>query len=190
MIVMDEETCAVDVARYFLNFLIDESCGKCVPCREGMRQMLKILNNITTGKGRAGDIGLLEELSEVACEASLCALGKSAPNPFLSTLRYFRDEYEAHINEKRCPALFCKELIAYHIDPQRCKACMICKKSCPVDAIDGGKKRIHVIDQQKCTKCGSCLDVCPARFGAVRKSSGEPVPPPLSEEARTIQKEG
>ena len=118
MIVMDEDTCMVDVARYFLNFLIDESCGKCTPCREGMRQMLKILTNITKGKGKEGDIELLEELAEVAIDASLCALGKSAPNPLLSTLRYFRDEYEAHIKEKRCPALSCKELIAYHIDPE------------------------------------------------------------------------
>ena len=126
MIVMDEDTCMVDVARYFLDFLTDESCGKCVPCREGMRQMLKILTNITQGKGKEGDIELLEELSETAIEASLCALGKSSPNPFLSTLKYFRDEYEAHVKEKRCPALSCKELIAYHIDPDKCQACMIC----------------------------------------------------------------
>ena len=135
MIVMDEDTCMVDVARYFLDFLTDESCGKCVPCREGMRQMLKILTNITEGKGKEGDIELLEELSEIASEASLCALGKSAPNPFLSTLRYFRDEYEAHIKEKRCPALSCKELIAYYIDPDKCQACMICLRKCPAEAI-------------------------------------------------------
>ena len=186
MIVMDEDTCMVDVARYFLDFLTDESCGKCVPCREGMRQMLKILTNITKGKGREGDIELLEELSEVAGDASLCALGKSAPNPFLSTLRYFRDEYEAHIKEKRCPALSCKELIAYHIDPDKCQACMICLKKCPAEAIAGGKNRIHVIDQEKCTKCGTCFEVCPPRFGAVKKISGEPVPSPIPEEARTI----
>jgi NADH:ubiquinone oxidoreductase subunit F (NADH-binding)/(2Fe-2S) ferredoxin len=152
MIVMDEDTCMVDVARYFIEFLTDESCGKCVPCREGLRQMHRILNNITTGKGKQGDIELLEELSETAIEASLCALGKSAPNPFLTTLRYFRDEYEAHINAKRCPALSCKELIAYYIDPEKCKACMMCVKRCPVDAIDGAKKTIHVIDQEKCTQ--------------------------------------
>ncbi len=186
MIVMDEDTCMVDVARYFLNFLTDESCGKCVPCREGIRQMLKILNNITKGKGREGDVELLEELSEVAGDASLCALGKSAPNPFLSTLRYFRDEYEAHIREKRCPALCCKELIAYHIDPNRCRACMICLKQCSAGAIVGGKNRIHVIDQEKCTKCGTCIEVCPARFNAVKKISGEPVPPPIPEAERVV----
>ncbi|RLC20553.1 MAG: NADH-quinone oxidoreductase subunit F, partial [Deltaproteobacteria bacterium] len=124
MIVMDEDNCMVDVARYFIEFLTDESCGKCVPCREGLRQMLKILTNITEGKGKEGDIELLEDISETAIEAALCALGKSAPNPFLSTLRYFRDEYEAHIKEQRCPALSCKELISYYIDPDKCKACM------------------------------------------------------------------
>ena len=173
MIVMDEDTCMVDVARYFINFLTDESCGKCVPCREGLRQMHKILTNITQGKGKQGDIELLEELSEVATEASLCALGKSAPNPFLSTVRYFRDEYEAHIKEKRCPALSCKELITYSVIEDKCKACMICLKKCPADAIIGAKKQVHVIDQEKCIKCGVCFDVCPARFGAVRKTSGE-----------------
>jgi NADH:ubiquinone oxidoreductase subunit F (NADH-binding)/(2Fe-2S) ferredoxin/Pyruvate/2-oxoacid:ferredoxin oxidoreductase delta subunit len=190
MIVMDEDTCMVDVARYFLDFLTDESCGKCVPCREGMRQMLKILTNITQGKGREGDIELLEELSETAIEAALCALGKSSPNPFLSTLKYFRDEYEAHVKEKRCPALSCKELIAYHIDPTKCQACMICLKKCPAGAIVGGKNRIHVVDQEKCTKCGTCFEVCPPKFLAVRKISGEPVPPPIPEEARTIVRKG
>jgi NADH-quinone oxidoreductase subunit F len=189
MIVLDENTCMVDVARYFLNFLTDESCGKCVPCREGMRQMLKILTNITQGKGRDGDIELLEQLSETAIEGALCALGKSSPNPFLSTLKYFRDEYEAHIKEKRCPALSCKELIAYHIDPEKCRACMICLRKCPSEAIVGGKNKIHVIDQEKCTKCGTCLEVCPPRFAAVNKISGEPVPPPIPEEARTIARE-
>lgn len=186
MIVMDEDTCMVDVARYFIDFLTDESCGKCVPCREGLRQMLKVLTNITEGNGEEGDIELLEELSEVAMEASLCALGTSAPNPFLSTVRYFRDEYEAHISEKRCPALSCKELTAYHIDPQKCKACMICLRKCPVDAVDGGKKKIHIIAQEKCTKCGTCFDVCPSRFDAVEKISGRPVPHPIPEEERII----
>ena len=189
MIVLDEDTCMVDVARYFLDFLTDESCGKCVPCREGMRQMLKILTNITKGKGKEGDIALLEELSETAKEAALCALGKSAPNPFLSTLKYFRDEYEAHVKEKRCPALSCKELIAFHIDPAKCQACMICFKKCPAGAIEGGKNRIHVIDQEKCTKCGTCFEVCPPRFRSVKKISGEPVPPPIPEEARAIVRE-
>jgi NADH-quinone oxidoreductase subunit F len=186
MIIMDEDTCMVDVARYFLNFLTDESCGKCVPCREGIRQMLKTLTNITQGKGREGDIELLEQLAEVAGEASLCALGRSAPNPFLSTLKYFKDEYEAHIKEKRCPALSCKELISYHIDPDKCQACTVCGRKCPSEAIMGGKNLIHVIDQEKCTKCGTCLEVCPARYDAVKKISGEPVPPPIPEEARTI----
>ncbi len=186
MIVMDEDTCMVDVARYFINFLTDESCGKCVPCREGLRQMHRILKNITQGKGKEGDIETLEELSETAIEASLCALGKSAPNPFLSTLRYFRNEYEAHIKEKKCTALSCKELISYYIAPDKCTACMICARKCPADAIDGGKNRIHVIDQEKCTKCGTCFEVCPSRFGAVKKISGEPVPAPISEEERII----
>lgn len=186
MIVMDEDTCMVDVSRYFIEFLTDESCGKCTPCREGLRQMLKILTNITDGKGKEGDIELLEALSETAIEAALCALGKSAPNPFLSTLRYFRDEYEAHIKEKRCPALSCKELIAYHIDPTACKACMICARKCPAEAIVGAKNQIHVIDQDKCTKCGTCLEACPPRFAAVRKISGVPVPPPIPMEERNI----
>jgi NADH-quinone oxidoreductase subunit F len=186
MIVMDEDTCMVDVARYFIGFLTDESCGKCTPCREGLRQMLKNLTNITEGKGKVGDIELLEELTEVIKEASLCALGTSAPNPFLSTVRYFRDEYEAHIKEKRCPALSCKKLISFHIDTDKCQACMICLRKCPAAAVDGGKKKIHVIDQEKCTKCGTCFEVCPSRLSAVRKISGEPVPPPIPEEQRII----
>ncbi|MBW1869405.1 MAG: NADH-quinone oxidoreductase subunit NuoF [Deltaproteobacteria bacterium] len=188
MIVLDEDTCMVDVARYFIDFLTEESCGKCVPCREGLRQMHRILTNITRGKGKEGDIELLEELSETAVEASLCALGKSAPNPFLSTLRYFRDEYEAHIKEKRCQALSCKELISYYINPEKCQACMICAKKCPAEAIDGGKKKIHIIDQEKCTNCGTCFEVCPSRFDAVKKISGEPVPAPIPEDARIIAK--
>ena len=189
MIVMDEDTCMVDVARYFLNFLTDESCGKCVPCREGIRQMLKILTNISEGKGREGDIELLEELSGVTRDASLCALGRTAANPVLSTIRYFRGEYEAHIKEKRCPAYACKALISYYIDPEKCQACMICLRQCPAEAIAGGKNQIHVIDQEKCTKCGTCFEVCPPRFGAAKKISGEPVPPPIPEEARIIARE-
>jgi NADH-quinone oxidoreductase subunit F len=152
--------------------------------------MLKILTNITQGRGKEGDIELLEELSEVAKEAALCALGKSAPNPFLSTLRYFRDEYEAHIREKRCPALSCKELIAFYIDPERCQGCGSCRRQCPADAIIGGKNQIHVIDQEKCTKCSTCLEACPTKFAAVRKLSGAPVPPPLPEEQRRIIRKG
>jgi len=188
MIVMDEDTCMVDVARYFLDFLSDESCGKCSPCREGIRQMLKILTNISEGKGREGDIELLEEIAVSTGDASLCALGRTAPNPVLSTIRYFRDEYEAHIKEKRCPAYVCKELISYYIDPDKCKACMICLRKCPAEAIIGGKNQIHVIDQEKCTKCGTCFEVCPDRFGAVTRLSGEPVPSPIPEEARIIAK--
>ena len=188
MIAMDEDTCMVDVARYFIAFLTDESCGKCVPCREGLRQMHRILTNITQGRGKQGDIELLEELAETAVEASLCALGKSAPNPFLSTLKYFRDEYEAHITEKRCPALSCKELINFYIDPEKCRACGTCRKQCPADAINGDKKIIHIIDQDKCTKCGTCFEVCPTKFSAVTKLSGVPVPAPLPEDQRTIKK--
>jgi NADH:ubiquinone oxidoreductase subunit F (NADH-binding)/(2Fe-2S) ferredoxin/NAD-dependent dihydropyrimidine dehydrogenase PreA subunit len=190
MIVMDEDTCMVDVARYFTSFLADESCGKCVPCREGLRQMHRILSGICDGNGKEGDVERLQELSEVAMEASLCALGKTAPNPFLSTYRYFRHEYEAHVERKRCPALSCKALISYSIEPDRCKACTICLKACPAGAIDGERKKTHIVDQERCTRCGACLEVCPPRFGAVRKISGEPVPPPLPEEQRTIVRSG
>ena len=186
MIVMDEDNCMVDVARYFINFLTEESCGKCVPCREGLRQMHRILTNICEGRGQEGDIETLEELSEVAMEASLCALGQSAPNPFLSTLRYFREEYEVHIREKRCTALSCKELIRYYIDPEKCSACLICMRKCPSQGIEGGKKQIHVIDQDKCDRCGVCFDVCPDRFDAVVRISGEEVPEPLPESERAL----
>jgi NADH:ubiquinone oxidoreductase subunit F (NADH-binding)/(2Fe-2S) ferredoxin/Pyruvate/2-oxoacid:ferredoxin oxidoreductase delta subunit len=188
MIVLDEDTCMVDVARYFINFLTEESCGKCVPCREGLRQMHRILTNITKGRGKEGDIELLENLAETAVEASLCALGKSAPNPFLSTLRYFKDEYEAHIKEKRCPALACKDMISFYIDPDKCSACGMCRKNCPADAIDGAKKTIHIINQEKCTNCSTCFEVCPTKFGAVTKLSGEPVPDPVPEDKRVIVK--
>jgi NADH:ubiquinone oxidoreductase subunit F (NADH-binding)/(2Fe-2S) ferredoxin/ferredoxin len=189
MIVMDEDTCMVDVARYFLNFLTGESCGKCSPCREGIRQMLKILTKISEGKGKEGDIELLEELGQTTRDASLCALGGTAPNPVLNTILYFRDEYEAHIKEKRCPAYVCKDLISYTIDPDKCQACLSCLRKCPSEAIAGGKNRIHVIDQDKCIKCGTCFEVCPSRFRAVKKLSGEPVPPPIPEEARIIVRE-
>jgi NADH-quinone oxidoreductase subunit F len=148
--------------------------------------MLKILTNISKGKGREGDIELLAELSAVTRDTSLCALGRTAPNPVLSTIRYFRDEYEAHIKERKCPAYVCKELISYYIDPDKCEACMICLRQCPVEAIMGGKNQIHVIDQAKCTKCETCFEVCPPRFGAVKKISGEPVPSHIPEEERII----
>jgi NADH-quinone oxidoreductase subunit F len=188
MIVMDEDNCMVDVARYFVDFLTEESCGKCLPCREGLRQMHRILTNICAGKGREGDLETLEELSEVLTAASLCGLGQSAANPFLSTLRYFRAEYEAHIREKRCPALSCKALISYWIDPAKCQGCMICLKKCPSQGIEGGKKQIHVIDQAKCDRCGVCLEVCPDKFAAVKKISGAPVPEPLPPAARALGK--
>ena len=184
MIVLDEETCMVDFARFFLAFLADESCGKCVPCREGIQQMLTIVTDITQGKGREGDLDLLAQLTEVS-GASLCALGKGAPNPVLSTMKHFRDEYEAHI-AGRCPSFSCKELIAFYIDPDKCQACTSCARKCPATAIEGGKNQIHVVDQAKCTKCGSCLEACPPRFGAVKRISGEPLPPPLPKDARTV----
>jgi NADH:ubiquinone oxidoreductase subunit F (NADH-binding)/(2Fe-2S) ferredoxin/NAD-dependent dihydropyrimidine dehydrogenase PreA subunit len=186
IIVMDEDTCMVDLARYYIDFLADESCGKCVPCREGLKQMLRILNRITQGEGREGDTELLEELSGLIVDSSLCALGRTAPNPVLSTIRYFRDEYEAHIRNKSCPAKVCTPLMSYYINPEKCKACMICLHNCPVGAIIGGKNLIHYIDQQKCIKCGICEDVCPSRFNAVKKIAGRVVPEPLPEEKRVI----
>jgi len=190
MIVMDEDTCMVDVARYFLNFLADESCGKCIPCRLGIEQMVEVLNRICQGKGQEGDIELLEELCEVARDASLCALGQTAPNPVLSTIRYFRDEYEAHIDNKRCPAGVCKALISYYIDPQKCSACGICLRKCPVEAISGGKNLVHIIDQSKCTKCRTCFEVCPPRFSAVVRISGEPVPAAVPPGTEVVRKKG
>lgn len=188
MIVMDEDTCMVDVARYFVNFLCDESCGKCVPCREGLKQARKILDSIVSGKGKEGDTENLKEIAEATSTASLCALGQTSANPMLTTLRYFKDEYEAHIKEKRCPALVCKNLLAYYIDPAKCAACTLCYKNCPVSAIDGERGKIHTIDQTKCTKCGTCFEVCPPAFRAVKKISGEPVPPPIPDEKRWIKR--
>ena len=190
MIVTDEDTCMVDFAKYFVHFLSEESCGKCVPCREGISHMLDVLTRITEGKGQAADIQLLEDLAKMLKEASLCALGQTAANPIITTLRYFRDEYDAHISEKRCPAGVCKDLTVFYIEPGKCQACLICARDCPVDAISGGKNLVHVIEQSKCIKCGTCLDVCPPRFGAIRKISGEPVPPPIPEQDRVIQRKG
>ncbi|MBN2123666.1 MAG: 4Fe-4S binding protein [Deltaproteobacteria bacterium] len=166
MIVMDDSTCMVDIAKYFLNFLKDESCGKCTTCRDGIRRMYEILDAITRGEGRAGDIELLEELSWVVADASLCALGSTAPNPVLSTIRYFREEYEAHIEKKKCPAGVCKALITYYIDKKKCTACGICKRVCPSEAVIGEKKVPHKIDTKKCIRCGACIAEC--KFDAVK----------------------
>ena len=165
MIVMDEDTCMVDVARYFIKFLTEESCGKCVPCREGLDRMLDILTDITEGRGKEEDIDLLEELGGLVKEASLCALGTTAPNPVLSTIRYFRDEYDAHIKEKRCPAGVCKALITFTIDEEKCTGCRVCARECPQEAISGEKKKPHRIDQEKCIRCGLCHDSC--KFEAI-----------------------
>lgn len=166
MIVMDERTCMVDTARYYLNFLSEESCGKCVPCREGLKQLLGIMNDICSGNGQEGDIELLLDICSTVREASLCGLGKSAPNPVLSTIKYFRDEYEAHIGAKRCPAGVCKALTAFSIAEEACTGCGACKRGCPTAAITGSLREPHRIDQEKCTRCGNCIDTC--RFNAVK----------------------
>jgi len=167
MIVMDEDTCMVDIARYFIDFLKGESCGKCVPCREGLNRMSEILSNITKGKGKREDLDTLEDLAGILKNGALCALGTGAANPVLSTLHYFRDEYMAHIDEKRCPAGVCRELIQYSIDPEKCEGCMRCLRACPTGAISGEKRQPHTINQGMCIKCGACYDVC--KFGAVIK---------------------
>jgi len=160
MIVMDDRTCMVDVAKYFLSFLEDESCGKCVPCRVGIRRMREILEDITSGRGEEGDIDYLQQMAEVVKDGSLCGLGKTAPNPVLTTLQYFRDEYQAHIGEKRCPAGVCKPLITYSIDPENCTGCGACLQVCPQEAISGKKKKLHQILLSKCIKCGACFEIC------------------------------
>ena len=166
LIVMDEDNCMVDVARFFLEFTQDESCGKCPPCRIGTKRMLEILNRICDGKGEEGDIERLEQLALGIKSAALCGLGQTAPNPVLSTIRYFRDEYEAHIKQKKCPAGVCKNLLDYYIDDDMCRGCGICAKKCPVGCISGERKQPHVINPIPCIKCGTCLDSCP--FGAVK----------------------
>jgi len=171
MVVMDEDTCMVDVARYFLDFTQQESCGECVPCRLGTKQMIDILDDITQGKARPGDIELLLELATAVKKGSLCGLGQTAPNPVLTTIRYFRDEYEAH-EERNCRARVCRALISYRILPDRCRGCQLCLKSCPTGAIAGDRRMPHVIDQSKCIKCRICLESCPPKFGAVECISG------------------
>ena len=173
MVVTDEETCMVEIARYFLSFTQSESCGKCVPCRVGTKQMLDILEKITRGEGKPEEVDLLLELAESIKVGSLCGLGQTAPNPVLTTHHYFLEEYEAHTREKRCPALSCTDLIEFYILPDKCQGCGICLRDCPSEAISGGKRLVHVIDQSKCIKCGTCLDVCPTKYGAVVKVSGE-----------------
>jgi NADH-quinone oxidoreductase subunit F len=165
MIVMDEDNCMVDIARYFLNFIQSESCGKCTYCRIGTKRMLEILTRITEGKGEEGDIDKLLELAEQIKKNSLCGLGQTSPNPVLTTLRYFREEYEAHIRDKKCPAKQCKALIKFTIDPEKCVGCTMCAKNCPVKCISGSVKKPHEIDQALCTKCGTCKSVC--KFGAI-----------------------
>jgi len=161
MIVMDEDTCMVDVAKYFLGFLKEESCGKCVPCREGIKRMHHILTEITEGRGKPEHLEILEDLGNLLKETALCGLGTTAPNPVLSTLKYFREEYEAHIYEKRCPAGVCRALVQYSIDEEKCIGCGRCKRECPAEAITGEKKQPHRIDPEKCVKCGACYEVCP-----------------------------
>jgi NADH:ubiquinone oxidoreductase subunit F (NADH-binding)/(2Fe-2S) ferredoxin/Pyruvate/2-oxoacid:ferredoxin oxidoreductase delta subunit len=160
MIVMDEDTCMVDVARYFLTFLLEESCGKCFSCRVGIDRMLEIVTEITEGKGTEEHLQLLEDVAGTVAISTLCGLGQTAPNPVLSTLRYFRHEYEAHVREKRCPAGVCKGLITYRIDPEKCNGCLLCVEPCPEQAVTGEKKKVHVIDEAKCSRCGVCRDVC------------------------------
>ncbi|HQD39241.1 MAG: NADH-quinone oxidoreductase subunit NuoF [Firmicutes bacterium] len=167
LIVMDEDNCMVDVARFFLEFTQDESCGKCTPCRVGTRRMLEILTRLTKGQGEDGDIEKLEALGNLIKSTALCGLGQSAPNPVLSTIKYFRDEYEAHIYEKRCPAGICQSLLRYEIVAELCQGCGLCVRVCPTKAISGQRREVHVIDQELCSKCGNCLSKCP--FGAIRK---------------------
>ena len=167
LIVMDEDSCMVDIAKFFLEFTVDESCGKCAPCRIGTVRLLEILDKITSGNGEMEDLDRLEELAEYIKSASLCGLGQTAPNPVLSTLRYFRDEYIAHIRDKKCPAGVCKKLLSYHIEADKCKGCTLCARQCPAGAIIGKVKEVHIIDNSKCVKCGACIEKC--KFGAIVK---------------------
>ena len=157
---MDEDNCMVDIAKFFLEFTVDESCGKCTPCRIGTKRMYEILDKITKGQGTLEDLDKLEELAYYIKDNALCGLGQTAPNPVLSTMHYFKDEYIAHVVDKKCPAGVCKDLLSYKIDPEKCKGCTKCANNCPVGAISGEKKAVHEIDQSKCIKCGVCFDNC------------------------------
>lgn len=176
LVVLDEDTCMVDTAQYFLSFTVEESCGKCLPCREGLKQMYDILQRITSGKGNPQHIEILKELSETIKETSLCGLGQTAANPVITTIHYFEKEYLSHIIEKKCPAKVCKALISYFIIPDRCRGCTLCMKKCPVQAISGEKNLIHIINQKDCIACGTCIDICP--FDSIIKLSGESVETP------------
>ena len=167
LIVMDEDTCMVDIAKFFLEFTVDESCGKCTPCRVGTKRLLELLEKITSGNGTMRDLERIEELAQFIKENSLCGLGQTAPNPVLSTLQYFRDEYLAHIQDKRCPAGVCKALLTYKIDETKCRGCTLCARACPAGAINGSVRNPHNIDTLKCVKCGACMETC--RFGAISK---------------------
>jgi ferredoxin len=169
MIIIDKETCIVDLAKFFLTFTQRESCGKCTPCRIGTRQMLAVLEKISSGDAELEDLDRLEELANAIKNGSLCALGSTAPNPVLTTLRYFREEFEEHILNKNCPSLVCRDLITFSINSDRCKGCGLCKENCPAGAILGEKKSVHAINRAACIKCGACLDVCPDKFNAVVK---------------------
>ena len=165
MVVMDDSTCMVNIARFFLDFTARESCGKCVPCRIGTTRMMEILNRICDGQGQEGDIELLEELCISIKDGSLCGLGQTAPNPVLTTIRYFRDEYEAHIRDKKCPACECSALLTISIDPDKCTGCTVCARKCPVECISGERKEPHIINQAACIKCKQCVSSC--KFGAI-----------------------
>jgi ferredoxin len=172
LIVMDEDTCMVDTAHYFLSFTQEESCGKCTPCRVGTKGMLEILTRIKSGKGTERDIERLEDLASIVKDASLCGLGQTASNPVLTTLRYFREEYEEHVRNKRCPALVCKALITYEIDENKCIGCGLCRENCPAMAIEGQIKSPHIIDPARCIRCGICSQICPVEGTAIYKTTG------------------